>query len=164
MASRWPRRTACTRSKPDAANRCDRYFVYNENGEVISAFVYNENGELILVQLTPEGTASPTEPICCGRPRVTGYGPTMPRSASATSGSSSGPDGPAARPPRSGPVASFDRSARPGPSHRSEPSRFRHGQPRPSTRFACPPLRSGPSGDCHGRRATRPFGRVSLLG
>ena len=25
-----------------------------------------------------------------------------------------------------------------------------HGQPRPSTRFAGPPLRSGPSGDCRG--------------
>ena len=38
-----------------------------------------------------------------------------------------------------------------GPRCRSERVYLAHGQPRPSTRYAGPPLRSGPSGDCRAR-------------
>ena len=38
-----------------------------------------------------------------------------------------------------------------GPRCRSERVYLAHGQPRPSTRYAGPPLRSGPAGDCRAR-------------
>ena len=38
-----------------------------------------------------------------------------------------------------------------GPRCRSERAYLAHGQPRPSTRCAGPPLRSGPAGDCRAR-------------